>query len=1417
MNNLTAIAALLQKQLQKTGGSIQLNSSILPESQLSSIQNAFMLDKNAPLTLEGLKSIPAAENGQLAVQGGTASILNVHNVPVELVFRTAGNQINLLISASMSADWTFSESFSGLTGYPFQSSSIKNACFVYSSVSLKAFSPWSHDSSVKVPLSQGLNFTSELDFADFSPLLSLLGKILKVNASYPFYGPIKPNQGKPSGTLVAPIGNSDFDLGYSPYDFSLSDPSFLTQISEPNANLPSVSLYLQAVSSLGMTCRLLLPDTDDGIFTLDASPKSGNTIGLSEIIARLPGGEGFSSYIPAELESLADSITLKDYSMSFSPAKKAVTDIKILVSLYSWEIIPNILQTKSLDLTADLQFKNNELNETDVSISGSASVLPTVFSQPFQLSATVSESEGKWKLNSINCKSTNSVLLGRLTYRLLGSNTLIPEVLQYIAFTDIALTVDPSKGSYSFSGSAADSLPFIGTQINNLKFDVNPGSRERTVVLNGKLVIAEQTISLSTDFAASSKSGKKASLRGSWKAAGKALTINDLAEGLKLEQSLPKLPEALDPSFTELNFLYEWDNSQLVIGANTSIGKSTLVVCKAQKTKTWEYYFAIASPYSYSLSDLPILDDTLPSALKLSAALQQVNIASAPLIDSKTITSLNALINSSHPGNPLLPASGIQDQLVLALKLSFGELTQTAYLEIKEFSTSENPSKVVTKVAQPASSDAVQSADGTLWYKLQRSFGPINVQKIGLRYSNNTLWFLLDASLAASGFDLTVIGLMMGISLNESPPAAKFNIEGLGAAYSNSMLNIDGILGKMPDTPDGYEGTAKVLLSDFALSVMGEYAKSPGKSSFPSMFLFVDVEHPLGGPGCCFVTGLCGGFGYNSLLRFPSAKDLYQFPLLASLNEPGSPSLPEMWNSLNSWISPEAKGLWIAAGFNFTTYEIVQSTAMLLAELSSVSCYSIIGTSVAQFPKDGDKTYAYIELALDAFVMPQEGEAAFMSSLSPNSYVLDKDCHLTGGFAFCYWFGESPQAGDYVLTLGGYSPFYSPPSYYPQEPRLRFKWSPDHSVSISGDAYFALTPQAIMAGGEINAVYHHHDLKAWFDAHANIVVWYNPFHFIADIGVKVGASYHVHFWFVSKTFSVELGADLTLWGPRTGGKVKIHWWVISFTVDFGASISGSKKLKKQRWDEFQKLLPASEHAIQIVPAQGLMTQPVKAKTSASVWNVRADRFQFKVKSAVPISQVNFENSNFPADGNNGSLLNIRPMQIKNTVSEISITINKNTEDSKAAEDAQVWTADCIQESVPSALWGEGDSMASLSGDSLVPNQLTGLQISAPSPELSKNGNAINVSMQNLVDFSIDPPGANPLTTVNASSGSKMLPKKNNPSLPKIEQAMSSEVLNTRTEIFKDLRKIGFKKIKNDPLTTFAKESPYLFSDSPFLT
>ena len=75
------------------------------------------------------------------------------------------------------------------------------------------------------------------------------------------------------------------------------------------------------------------------------------------------------------------------------------------------------------------------------------------------------------------------------------------------------------------------------------------------------------------------------------------------------------------------------------------------------------------------------------------------------------------------------------------------------------------------------------------------------------------------------------------------------------------------------------------------------------------------------------------------------------------------------------------------------------------------------------------------------------------AQLTENSWLLTESVRLTGGFAFATWW-KGPNAGQFVVTMGGYHPKFHRDGY-PAVPRLGFRWEPISNVSIIGESYFA--------------------------------------------------------------------------------------------------------------------------------------------------------------------------------------------------------------------------------------------------------------------------------------------------------------------------------------------------------------------------
>jgi hypothetical protein len=362
---------------------------------------------------------------------------------------------------------------------------------------------------------------------------------------------------------------------------------------------------------------------------------------------------------------------------------------------------------------------------------------------------------------------------------------------------------------------------------------------------------------------------------------------------------------------------------------------------------------------------------------------------------------------------------------------------------------------------------------------------------------------------------------------------------------------------------------------------------------------------------------------------------------------------------------------------------------------------------------------------------------------------------VTGGFAFYVWFGSNPHAGDFVLTVGGYHPAFAPPAWYPVPARVGFNWNVGSSVAIKGDAYFALTPSAVMAGGNLEALFHHGSLRAWFIAYADFLIQWKPFHFEGHIGISIGVSVRVDLLFTTVTLQFELGASLDLWGPPTGGVVHVHLYVVSFSVAFGSSRAGAAPPMLD-WPGFASLLPqqtgegAHREAARAGPLvlTARVNRGLTREDNAGAWYVRADELMVTVSSAVPATAITFDTGT-PARAAGAaavtppSTIDIRPMGLSKVTSSLHVTLVNQTE--RIAVDLTAWTQLTETSNVPEALWGAPVPKGSTpqARARTIPNLPTGVRLIAPPASAGQTPGAMDLSSL------IDPLGGgyDPLTPV----------------------------------------------------------------------
>jgi Family of unknown function (DUF6603) len=459
---------------------------------------------------------------------------------------------------------------------------------------------------------------------------------------------------------------------------------------------------------------------------------------------------------------------------------------------------------------------------------------------------------------------------------------------------------------------------------------------------------------------------------------------------------------------------------------------------------------------------------------------------------------------------------------------------------------------------------------GALWIGVRRAFGPVYIDRVGLRPTDTpSVVVAIDGGVTVAGLKLQFDGLGVDIPLASlaSPSDWSLDLAGLGASFDRAGISVRGALRKSPQPPLEYRGLLTAEVASRTFTAVGAFARPVDEAGeYASLFAFASLPIVLGGPPFFFVTGLGAGFGYNRALTPPERPaDAESFPLVTAIGDARFVDDPMgALRNMGGAFEPKRGALWFAAGVRFSTFERMKSRALVYLSMDRDLDIGLLGIGRMSLPSD-DAALVHVELALNAHYSHAEGQLYAEAALTDSSWLLSRDCKLTGGFAFSIWF----PTGQFVLTLGGYAPSFVPPPEFPVVERLGFDWQVSKHVSIEGDCYFALTNSCVMAGGNLDADYDKGGVHAWFDTDFDILVSWDPLQYDFSFSVDVGASWTTRICFikcVTLSFSVSVGASLHIKGPPLHGEVSVSLAVATITVSFG---SEPKRIPYiEDWDVF---------------------------------------------------------------------------------------------------------------------------------------------------------------------------------------------------------------------------------------------------------
>ena len=898
----------------------------------------------------------------------------------------------------------------------------------------------------------------------------------------------------------------------------------------------------------------------------------------------------------------------------------------------------------------------------------------------------------------------------------------------------------PVEGLAEAIEAAKDLVSVVAAKLDRATIDVKKKAKENPSVAGGKIIgelkLGPIALQLTAAFEAGQFSTPDVTL--DWPPAGvKArCSASDLLSALDIDATLPS---ELDVTLTSLRIAYQhiegqsqlnkYDTVRVTLVSPVNVATPDLQVAWSRGEDSKWRTVARAGWNSLELDAIPIIGSHLPG--KLDPLQLFVLTQSLKLGDLTVLAGLKAfpgLENFGTPDDKISGAvidggfygAGIFDVTLEGLHLVHEPFNVPLYL----FSKPSKQGLSEDEEKKPAPS---AQANKTTAVALQKSVGPVHLDSIAFRYDAGTLAIVIDVSIVVSGLSLELVGLRLGYAVKSHD--LSLGIDGLLLGFDKGSVDISGGLAR--DTSGAatdWGGEALIKVGDsFALGAMAAFSDADPKS----MFVFAYDHQQLGGPPWLIITGIAAGFGYNRSFKAPAVGDVDSFPFIQMANalaRGGDP--PSIKNSqdvrdqmakIEKYLGTADGNDFVTIGLTATSFGLANSTALLTIVFGSSVEFVLLGSSSVSVPDDNPIAHAEVELV--ASIQPDAGIIAIDGLLAPGSYVLSSDCHLTGGFAYHMWFA-GPHAGDFVLSFGGYGPSYQRPQHYPDVPRLGFSWQVSDDVMITGWNYFALTPSQVQAGGGLSVTLDDGPLHVWCTIQADFSLQWMPFHYDISISVDFGVTFRQSLLFCTITISVDISADVHLWGPDFSGHAHVHLWFVSFGLGFGAD--ASQDPPQVSWDQFigslvvppppqatQKALRRPKGTGRLARADAANTAPVSPHQPAQIlkvaglsgsdgtWTGDPAKTAVTIATSLPTASVTVNGVTLPS----GQTIVIKATAIKDApvidpVLSVTITAGESA-------NAALWAPSVIVSQVSTALWGEAAS-AKLDASSTPPELAPGI-------------------------------------------------------------------------------------------------------------
>ncbi|OJJ77882.1 hypothetical protein ASPBRDRAFT_251204 [Aspergillus brasiliensis CBS 101740] len=258
------------------------------------------------------------------------------------------------------------------------------------------------------------------------------------------------------------------------------------------------------------------------------------------------------------------------------------------------------------------------------------------------------------------------------------------------------------------------------------------------------------------------------------------------------------------------------------------------------------------------------------------------------------------------------------------------------------FNTTEVPQAYNDELAAVSDNSSQTASD-------ERGIGPLSVKNIEFKYSTGTngkesiLGIHLDAAAKIGPVEFALLGLTLGLNFKSNKgsftlhklPPVDVSLGGLQAGFQKPPIEIAA-------AEVSYAGALVISYLPWRFQAAGLYGVvrkgSKTTETMKTFFLYCLLQGPLITFEFASIEGVCGGFRYNSNLKFPTPKNVMQFPLInGSKDAPASKPTDNILNRLlaSTWFSPKDGSLWVAAGLTVKAFEILNVQAVLVIQWES--------------------------------------------------------------------------------------------------------------------------------------------------------------------------------------------------------------------------------------------------------------------------------------------------------------------------------------------------------------------------------------------------------------------------------------------------------------------------------------------------